>query len=100
MNSGSTSVITPTASFGTGPITLTGGIFLPNSITYTLPNAIKLNGYITIQSGANNSAFIFTGPTTLTNHAVLNGNTGGFTGSGTPSRLHRGHRREWCGRRP
>ncbi|HEX3149406.1 MAG TPA: autotransporter-associated beta strand repeat-containing protein, partial [Gemmataceae bacterium] len=82
VNSGQTSVITTTASFGTGPITLTGGTFLPNANTYTLPNAVNLNGYITIQSGAANSAFIFAGPTTLTNHAVINGNTGGFAGSG------------------
>ena len=77
LNSGSTSVINNTASFGSGPITLTGGIFLPNSITYTIANPINLNGVVTIQSGAAASAFVFTGPVTLSTNVVLTGNISG-----------------------
>ena len=77
VNSGTTSTITTTASYGIGPITLTGGTFSPNAITATLVNAVNLNGNVTITAGAANSAYIFAGPVTLTANATLTASNGG-----------------------
>ena len=56
------------ANFGSGPITVNGGIFQTTTTNTTLSNALNLSGFLTIPSF---SAVIFTGVTTLTANTYL-----------------------------
>ena len=69
--------------FGTGPLTLTGGVLTSNATPVTIANPVNLNGAFTFAGNSATETNIFTGPVTLTSNAFLSVNINGAGPGGT-----------------